>query len=60
MGVREQFYAALRAEFDNGRDSSFLCGYLEQERKAHPREDDYARLERCYAMLESGGTGQRD
>ncbi len=60
MGVREQFYGQLRMEFDNGRNKSFLYRYLKQERKAHPKEDDYARLERCYALLKKGETGQRD
>lgn len=60
MGVREQFYGELRGEFENGWAGSFLCRYLAQERKAHPREDDYARLERCYALLERGKTTQRE
>jgi len=60
MGVREQFYDALREEFEDGRDTSFLCRYLAQERKSHPREDNYARLERCFARLERGKTTQRE
>ncbi len=60
MGLREQFYEALRAEFENGQRTSFLYRYLEKERREHPREDDYARLERCYALMKSGGAGQRD
>ncbi len=60
MELREQFYEALRAEFENGQRASFLYRYLEKERREHPREDDYARLERCYALMKSGGAGQRD
>ena len=60
MGVREQFYGELRGEFENDWAASFLCRYLAQERKTHPREDDYARLERCYALLERGKTTQRE
>jgi len=60
MGVRKQFYETLRTEFKDGKDTSFLCRYLKQERESHPREDDYARLERCYAHLVNGGASQRD
>lgn len=60
MGLKERFYDELRTEFENGQRTSFLYRYLERERKDSPREDDYARLECCYARLEAGDVSQKD
>lgn len=60
MGIRADFYQALRQEFQDGQRASFLYRYLQRERRASPREDDYAHLERGFALYQAGQASQRD
>ncbi len=60
MGIRTDFYDALRQDFQDGQQASFLYRYLKRERQASPKEDDYAHLERRYAQYQAGQASQRD